>query len=172
MAAPSTAGITQPSPMDARGALTSSSATPLGSRDAPKEEPDFQAERGEVTVGTKCAEGDGIFALEIRWQTQSCSITPVLLEGAEEEAESLTVEEAVHFLEEMPPERLGLSGSDMSSYLLFPEEGIVMVDGMPCYCINAYGREDHQILDTYLVSEDGSGLYRLDRGEDAVSALT
>ena len=68
--------------------------------------------------------------------------------------------------------RLGLSGSDMSSYLLFPEEGIVMVDGMPCYCINAYGREDHQILDTYLVSEDGSGLYRLDRGEDAVSALT
>ncbi len=79
--------------------------------------------RGEVTVGTKCAEGDGIFALEIRWQTQSCSITPVLLEGAEEEAESLTVEEAVHFLEEMPPERLGLSGSDMSSYLLFPEEG-------------------------------------------------
>ncbi len=40
-----------------------------------------------------------------------------------------------------------------------------MVDGMPCYCINAYGREDHQILDTYLVSEDGSGLYRLDRGE-------
>ena len=144
----------------------------LGSRDAPKEEPDFQAERGEVTVGTKCAEGDGIFALEIRWQTQSCSITPVLLEGAEEEAESLTVEEAVHFLEEMPPERLGLSGSDMSSYLLFPEEGIVMVDGMPCYCINAYGREDHQILDTYLVSEDGSGLYRLDRGEDAVSALT
>ncbi len=39
-----------------------------------------------------------------------------------------------------------------------------MVDGMPCYCINAYGREDHQILDTYLVSEDGSGLYRLDRG--------
>ena len=61
----------------------------LGSRDAPKEEPDFQAERGEVTVGTKCAEGDGIFALEIRWQTQSCSITPVLLEGAEEEAESL-----------------------------------------------------------------------------------
>ena len=47
----------------------------LGSRDAPKEEPDFQAERGEVTVGTKCAEGDGIFALEIRWQTQSCSIT-------------------------------------------------------------------------------------------------
>ena len=144
----------------------------LGSRDAPKEEPDFQAERGEVTVGTKCAEGDGIFALEIRWQTQSCSITPVLLEGAEEEAESLTVEEAVHFLEEMPPERLGLSGSDMSSYLLFPEEGIVMVDGMPCYCINAYGREDHQILDTYLVSEDGSGLYRLDRGEDGVSALT
>ena len=128
--------------------------------------------RREVTVGTKCAEGDGIFALEIRWQTQSCSITPVLLEGAEEEAESLTVEEAVHFLEEMPPERLGLSGSDMSSYLLFPEEGIVMVDGMPCYCINAYGREDHQILDTYLVSEDGSGLYRLDRGEDAVSALT
>lgn len=103
---------------------------------------------------------------EIRWQTQSCSITPVLLEGAEEEAESLTVEEAVHFLEEMPPERLGLSGSDMSSYLLFPEEGIVMVDGMPCYCINAYGREVTRSW--YLpVSEDGERLYRLDRGEDA-----
>lgn len=30
----------------------------LGSRDAPKEEPDFQAERGEVTVGTKvCRRG-------------------------------------------------------------------------------------------------------------------
>ena len=42
--APSTAGITQPSPMDARGALTSSPATPPGSRDAPR--------RAESTLDT------------------------------------------------------------------------------------------------------------------------
>ena len=145
----------------------------LDSGKTPGTKPDFQAEEGEVTVGTERAEGEGMFALDISWKAQSCSITPVLREEAEkeEEKEPLTVEEAIHLLEKASPARLGLGGSDMSGYLLFPEDGIVMVDDTPCYCINAYGREDHQILGTYLLSEDGSRLYRLDRREGVVSAL-
>ena len=54
-----------------------------------KEEPDFQAERGGGDGRNKVCRRGRNLCPEIRWQTQSCSITPVLLEGAEEEAESL-----------------------------------------------------------------------------------
>ncbi len=76
-----------------------------------------------MTVGTKCAEGDGIFALRSDGRHSPVLSRLFCWKGRKRRQSAFTVEEAVHLLEEMPPERLGLSGSDMSSYLLFPEEG-------------------------------------------------
>ena len=54
---------------------------------------------------------------------------------------------------------------------MVPEDGISMVDGAPCFCLNVYLREDHQIAGTFLVSGDGSKVYSLDRGQDQVTQI-
>ena len=134
-------------------------------------DPDYTAENGEVTVGLRRESGAGVFALDIQWQAGGCTITPILMEAGEERAEGLTVEEAVQVLVQLGTDALGLAGETMELYSVVPEDGISMVDGAPCFCLNVYLREDHQIAGTFLVSGDGSKVYSLDRGQDQVTQI-
>ena len=75
---------------------------------------------------------------------------------------TLTVEEAVEAVQRQSPTRLGLEGEDMEAYSAVPEEGVVKVDDALCFTVNVYTKGDHQIAGTYLITADGSRIYRLD----------
>ena len=99
-------------------------------------------------------------------------MTPVFREGEQIQAEPISVEEAVQLVEGMDPKTLGLQGeSAAGAFTVYPEEGVVMVDRRPCFRLNAYWSDTHQIAGTYLVTEDGAAVYRLDRETGEVRAI-
>lgn len=139
---------------------------------AEQEPPDFTQESGTVLVGLDGLEEDTLCLLTIRWEKQSCSITPELRERAQiHTEESLTVAEAVEELKNKGTVLLGLPGDNVDQYLFLPKDGVVLVDDRPCFQINVYGAEDHQIAGVYMLSETGDKLYRLDQGDNTVEEL-
>ena len=135
-------------------------------------DPDLSAESGEADLGISSAGGEGTFLLRLRWEPDSCSVTPVFREGERIQAEPISVEEAVQLVEGMDPKTLGLQGeSAAGAFTVYPEEGVVMVDRRPCFRLNAYWSDTHQIAGTYLVTEDGAAVYRLDRETGEVRAI-
>ena len=139
---------------------------------AEQEPPDFTQESGTVLVGLDGLEEDTLCLLTIRWEEQSCSITPELRERAQiHTEESLTVAEAVEELKNKGTVLLGLPGDNVDQYLFLPKDGVVLVDDRPCFQINVYGAEDHQIAVVYMLSETGDKLYRLDQGDNTVEEL-
>lgn len=132
------------------------------------------SEEGSLRVGTEGTNGDGIFVLELQWDASSCAVTPQFEEGVQikrEEAEGLSIEEAVLQLEHFSPQELGLEGEDISQYAIYPRDGIVMVDGKPCFQLDAYLLATHQFEGSYMVSSTGEHVYRLDRKTGQVAEV-
>ena len=135
------------------------------------------AEEGSLRVGMAGSAGNGLFVLDIRWGTDSCTVSPQFLEGAQiqpaapSEDESITMAEAVTVLEEFSPQSLGLAGTDLSVYYIYPDDGIVMVNGEPCFQLDAYTTGEHKYAGTYMVSATGEQVYRLDRLTGEVTQL-
>ena len=132
-------------------------------------DPDLTAESGETVLGIASNTGTGTFLLRFQWDAASCTVTPSYQEGETVHAELITVEEAVELLEGMDPSELSLERD--AAFEIYPEEGVVMVDESPCFCLNAYWADTHQIAGTYLVSADGSTVYRLDRETGQASVI-
>ena len=126
--------------------------------------PDFTAGEGEVVVGADGQEEGTLFALDIQWEPETFTVSPLALTpAAPDQEDMLTVEEAVEAVQRQSPARLGLEGEDMEAYSAVPEEGVVKVDDALCFTVNVYTKGDHQIAGTYLITADGSRIYRLDR---------
>lgn len=124
------------------------------------------SDSGTIVAAKESAGGDGLFQLSITWDSTSCTVAPKLEEGAElpqKQEMGMTLEEATDYLKGLPPSYLGLDGTDMSDYIVFPEDGLSVLDGEPCLCMNVYTAEDHQYLATYLIAEPGKQIYQLDR---------
>lgn len=139
-----------------------------------QEAPDYSAESGTVWLGRDGSAGDGLLLLEISWTGDGCTCTPHWQEGGmvtEARAEALTLEEALDVLAGCTPDTLGLAGQSMEEYALYPDEGLVMVDAYPCMEFNIYEKATHAFQGTYLVSEDGAHIYRLDRESREVREL-
>ena len=135
--------------------------------------PDFSAGAGEVVVGTDSQTEGSLFALDIRWEAEGFTVTPLAFSSpGPEEGELITVEEAAALVLSLPPARLGLAGESMEDCSAVPEEGVVKVDGALCFTVNVYTRADHQIAGTCLVSADGGQIYRLDRETGAVVRIS
>lgn len=130
---------------------------------------------GDLYVGADAPDGSGILQLRLVWDETSCTVTPAFLSGLEltqpEPSDSLTIEEAVAFFQGLSPSRLNLSGSSMSDYEIYPGEGLVMVDNIPCIPVNLYFAADHSFAGSYLLSFDGSRLYQVNRGDGQVTEL-
>ena len=129
-------------------------------------------ESGSLLVGRESTDGDGVFSLQITWDENSCTITPVYQEGIEiheaqetetEPEDNLTLSEVVDRFLSCDPASLGLAGDDMSAYTVFPEEGYVMVDGVPGVRVNIYEKSTHTFEESCIITSDGSRIYRLDR---------
>ena len=131
-------------------------------------------EEGALRVGIAGQVEDGLFLLDIQWGATSCTVTPSFEAGAHiqpSEAESLTMSEAVMVLEERSPQALGLEGEDLSAYSVYAGDGIVMVDGQPCFQVEVYVSATHQIAGSYMVSSTGEHVYHLDRETGTVTEV-
>lgn len=86
-----------------------------------------------------------------------------------------TVAEAVEYMSLLPPAELGLPGDSMKSYLIYPEEGMVLVDGRSCTKIGVYelmpATQTNRVLGIYLLARDRSHLYRLDPATNTVQEI-
>ena len=137
---------------------------------------DFSAPSGQALVARPLEGGeeDDRFLLTIAWDETSCSVTPSVVQQADlpqTQTSSITLEEAVAYFHTVPPSYLGLSGSSMDEYLLFPQEGTVFLEDQPCLCINVYSAQTHQFQQSYLLSVPDLQVFKLDRDSGQATPL-
>lgn len=139
-----------------------------------------------LLILTGCGSGDEKDAAE----DESSAAESILLEPEDNTASSaepdakpdetdtrdpLTLADAVGFLSLMHPSDLGLSGTSMTDYHVYPEEGSVLVDGLSCVKLGVYELMPHagtnQIAGIYLLARDLTALYRLDTNTNTVTML-
>lgn len=129
-------------------------------------------DEGELILAKESSSGIGLFQLDLTWDDTSCTVTPSFDESGvlPKEATSMTLDEVVSYFQALPPASLGLTGNSMSDYDVICEEGLVFLDGAPCYCLNVYQTESYQA--SYLFSPANRDIYRLDRSTGSVELLS
>ena len=79
---------------------------------------------------------------------------------------SIGIRDAERQLLSMTPEELGLPGTSMSQYEVFWQDGTQLVNGKTCIRLDVYNSSDgpnpYLFASSYLMSVDGSHLYKLD----------
>lgn len=158
---------------DYRDALeTDYNCVPLSAQGDRMAEDETLSDSGELILAKESASGDGLFQLDLTWDEASCTITPSFDEGAAlpEESSSMTMDDAVNYVRSLPPSSLGLSGDTMSGYDIFCEDGLVLLDGAPCLCLNIYLSGSYQ--GSFLLSPASKSLYRLNRSTGEVRPLS
>lgn len=129
---------------------------------------------GSILVGKDMADGSGILRLDIQWAETTCQLTASILEGmqlqdpAEPEKEPIGVTAAVAELKSMTPEELGVPEGE--TYMVYADDGYIMVDDEVCYRLKLYRRtavDTREIVGIYLMSLDGSTIYRLNGDNQA-----
>lgn len=128
--------------------------------------PDFSAESGQALVGKPLEDSEQILLLTIEWEETSCSITPSLADAdalPKQEDQSITLEEAVELLQRSSPDFLGLPGSSMDEYLIYPQEGTVYLDEHLGLLLNVYSAADHRFQGSYILTVPNMDIYLLDR---------
>lgn len=127
---------------------------------------DFSADSGEAKAAQPLEDSEEVFLLTIQWDETSCSITPSLAQKdvlpSSNTDLGMTLDEAVSYFESMPPSYLGLSGSSMDEYRVYPQEGTAFLDGEPCLRMNVYLAETHQLEQSYLLTLPARQVYVLD----------
>ena len=86
----------------------------------------------------------------------------------------MTVGQMQDYLESIDPAKLGLSGTTMEEYEVFPMDGVVMVNDTPCVKLNVYSSDaqnNNRFMGSYLMSIDGSHLYQLDPATNEIKVL-
>lgn len=138
--------------------------------------PDFTASSGQALAGKTLEDSEQILLLTIQWEETSCSVTPSLADAdampQEQADQSITLEQAVARLKAMTPTQLGLSGSSMADYLVYPQEGTVFLDDQPCLLMNIYSAADHKFQQSYLLTVPAMQVYTLDRTTGEASPLS
>lgn len=72
--------------------------------------------------------------------------------------------EQVDYFTTLDPAKLGLDGSDMSAYTVYPQQGRVLVDGISCREIMVYQEDarsgENVYMGTYFLSSDLENMYK------------
>lgn len=91
------------------------------------------------------------------------------------EVNSMTMSESIEYIEGLNPQSLGLEGSSMDEYEVFPTVGTVLVDGLPCTEVYVYRQNTdtgtNMFQGSYLLDRSGNALYALDRDQGVVTQL-
>lgn len=143
------------------------------------EDPPMDILAGSVTLGKAAAEneeaGSRIFRVVVGWSEYAVAIQtayvpgtvlpPVVVEEPEEETkEPSSMSEQLEFFNTLNPEKLGLAGDDMTAYMVFPQQALVLVDGSPCREMNVYLQDARDatnvFMGTFYISSDMTLLYK------------
>lgn len=157
------------------------------------EEPEMDLLWGTVLLGKAAAEneeaGKRIVRVVVGWSEYAVAVQVAYVDGSilppivpkEEEEEKTEPAPAptdiagqVEYFTSLDPQQLGLEGSDMKEYMVFPKQGWVMVDDVSCREISVY-RQDEQtatnvLVGTFYLSSDLSQIYKK-TGEDQIAPL-
>lgn len=145
----------------------------------PAEEPDYTTEEGTVRLVKSSSEAGKLLKVSLSWtqESESCVVKVETIEGrlSAPEAEGMSIMELLDFIRAKDPKALGLEGS-MSDYYVYAREGLVLVDKRSCVQVNIYSRDaegnnTNEIVGEYLITSDGTHLYKLDSVAGKVTEL-
>lgn len=146
---------------------------------AEAEPPDYTQAQGEVFMTRPSVVEDHLLQVSVSWEEEAIYITLTRPEGAaqpeeEPEPENMTNDDLINYLKGLSPARLGLTGQSMNDYQLYPQDGAVRVNGVPCRKVQVYhlripddGDQDeefNEIAGIYLITGDCQHIYRLENG--------
>lgn len=146
------------------------------------EEPETDLLWGTVILGKAAAEneeaGKRILRVIVGWSEYAVAVQvayvngsilpPIVPKEEEEKTEAAPkptdIAEQVEYFNSLDPQQLGLEGSDMREYMVFPRQGWVMVDDVSCREISVY-RQDEQtatnvLVGTFYLSSDLTQIYK------------
>ncbi|MBQ9413093.1 MAG: hypothetical protein IJU29_08375 [Oscillospiraceae bacterium] len=80
---------------------------------------------------------------------------------------NMTTADIVTYMNGLSPEVLGLEGTDMTAYEVYPSEGVTLVDGLTCSRVQVYSRGEqsgtNDVEGVYYITRSGARrLYRYD----------
>ncbi len=154
------------------------------------EEPDTDLLWGTVILGKAAAEneeaGRRILRVIVGWSEYAVavqvayvngSILPPIVEKEEEEKTEAApkptdIAQQVEYFTSLNPQALGLEGDDMKAYMVFPQQGWVMIDDVYCREISVY-RQDAQtatnvLAGTFYLSSDLTHIYKKSDNEQII----
>ncbi|MCI8942716.1 MAG: hypothetical protein HFF71_06770 [Oscillospiraceae bacterium] len=154
------------------------------------EEPDTDLLWGTVILGKAAAEneeaGRRILRVIVGWSEYAVavqvayvngSILPPIVEKEEEEKTEAApkptdIAQQVEYFTSLNPQALGLEGDDMKAYMVFPQQGWVMIDDISCREISVY-RQDAQtatnvLAGTFYLSSDLTHIYKKSDNEQII----
>lgn len=132
------------------------------------DEPDFTTPQGTVQLAKNAREGGRVLFVQLVWNEDGCTITVAAPEGEVDlsEPKTMTLLEAEDHFKRLSPAQLGLEGDSMDEYQVYSLSGVVLVDDQPCLQLSVYSNDNpeqtNDLMGRYLMTSDGSHIYRLD----------
>lgn len=143
-------------------------------------QPELTGDTGSVILIRPSTSEGKIFQITVRWDGDTGTVEVTEQAGeiisSDEGDSTFLLVDQLDYLYSLPPARLGLEGSSMKSYRIYPTEGVVMVDGKLCRQFNVYRvkapEQTNSIEGTYFLSTDRLYIYQLDGSTGATINLT
>ncbi|MDE7260877.1 MAG: hypothetical protein K2N78_02265 [Oscillospiraceae bacterium] len=149
------------------------------------EEPDLETLTGSMILAKKL-EGSTekkLFRVVVDWSEYAVAVEVAEVNGRilpppepeKEESDSASgsgsggpqgtsMMDQLDYFKTLEPSKLGLTGSDMSEYLVYPQQGWVLVDGMSCREIMVYRTDSTQSINvavgTFFMSSDLQHMFK------------
>lgn len=134
--------------------------------------PELEDRVGEVILARESEVEGHLFQIAIGWSelgglTAQVSVPEaVLREPEKKDDEPASLDEQMEYIKSLEPDLLGLPGTSMDEYEIFPVEGFVQVDDITCRRFNVYeiqwtDETEHipVIVGTYFLSIDQQHIY-------------
>ncbi len=143
-------------------------------------QPELVDEQGSVILARASAKKGQVFQIAMDWEEDVFTVQVSEVEGEilpreEEVVNPFVLIDHLDYLYSLPPERLGLEGSSMKKYRIYPAEGVVLVNKEVCRQFNVYSvsapEQTNTIQGTYFLSTDQRHIYRLDEATGATISL-
>lgn len=151
-----------------------------------EQHPIMTTHRGVVTLARNAvdeADAGKAMTIQLEWTDTNCFVTVDTPEGRVKDppppptanaAASMTLMEAMDFVNSLDPADLGLSGSSMEEYTIYAMDGAVMIDNIPCMHLNVYDDNatgTNVVAGQYFMSSDGQHIYLLHPDTNTVEEL-
>lgn len=146
------------------------------------EEPVADTLTGEIILGKAATAesedgGSRFVRVVVGWSEYAVAVQVAYMNGRmlppveeekekEEEAKPSAVSEQLEYFNSLDPSQLGLDGDDMKDYMVYPQQGWVLVDGISCRELRVYLQDaknaTNVIVGTFYLSSDMSHVYKSD----------